>query len=585
MHARPPLRGLAALCTAALLAVTAAGAAQADDIANQLDSSIDAVAEIMPLNVGGPNGTTTLYVAPVNGDGKNGCNLTGATSVTLSVASSAPVIATVSPSSVTFTSCGDLKTLTVTPVSQGSATISAAVVANSTTGTFNVAPVAFTVNVAPPANSAPTVSVTGVTGGAFYPFGSVPAASCSVTDAEDGPSVFPATLTPVSGDYAAYGVGSQTATCSYTDAGGLTATASETYSVTDSSAPVISYLLTPAAPDGDNGWYRGTVSLVWAVTELESTSSLVLVGCVDQDVTTDRAEDTYTCSATSDGGTAATQSVTFKRDGTAPVVAFAGAGGTAGSNGWYTSPVSATFTGTDALSGPASASSTVTSPAGVEGAAVVVESPAISDAAGNTTPAGAVSESFAIDLTDPTAVFSGALGSSYFGSVPPAPTCTAVDGVSGPAGCAVTGYSTAVGTHTLTATATDVAGRTGTATQTYTVLPWTAKGFYQPVDMAGVLNSVKGGSTVPVKFELFAGSTELTDVGLVALSAKKISCVSSAPIDDVEVVSTGATSLRYDATGGQFVYNWKTPTGAGTCYALTMTADDGSSLTASFKLK
>ena len=35
-------------------------------------------------------------------------------------------------------------------------------------------------------------------------------------------------------------------------------------------------------------------------------------------------------------------------------------------------------------------------------------------------------------------------------------------------------------------------------------------GYYQPVDMNGVWNTVKGGSTVPLKFELFAGTTELT---------------------------------------------------------------------------
>lgn len=47
--------------------------------------------------------------------------------------------------------------------------------------------------------------------------------------------------------------------------------------------------------------------------------------------------------------------------------------------------------------------------------------------------------------------------------------------------------------------------------------------------------------------------------------------------------TTGSTSLRYDATGGQFIYNWKTP--AGTCYQLTMKAADGGSISANFKLK
>jgi hypothetical protein len=36
---------------------------------------------------------------------------------------------------------------------------------------------------------------------------------------------------------------------------------------------------------------------------------------------------------------------------------------------------------------------------------------------------------------------------------------------------------------------------------------------------------------------------------------------------------------------GQFIQNWKTPTGAGNCYRTVMNTPDGSSLTAFFKLK
>ena len=51
------------------------------------------------------------------------------------------------------------------------------------------------------------------------------------------------------------------------------------------------------------------------------------------------------------------------------------------------------------------------------------------------------------------------------------------------------------------------------------------------------------------------------------------------------MVSTGGTSLRYDSTAGQFIQNWQTPKLPGVCYIVTMTTDDGSSLTANFKLK
>ncbi|GAB3329003.1 PxKF domain-containing protein [Micromonospora halotolerans] len=189
-----------------------------------------------------------------------------------------------------------------------------------------------------------------------------------------------------------------------------------------------------------------------------------------------------------------------------------------------------------------------------------------------------------VDTVAPTATFDSTVGLVYFGASPPALTCTAGDATSGAAGCVVSGYSTAVGTHTVTATATDVAGNTGTASQTYTVLPWTAKGFYQPVDMDGVVNTVKAGSTVPMKFELFAAN-EITDTSAVTMSAKAVSCSTSAGTDDIEVVASGSTALRYDTTGGQFVYNWKTPATPGACYAVTAATADGTSFTALFELR
>lgn len=577
-------RTLTAVALGALL-VAGGSLAQADDVSNDLDHSIDAVAELMTLNVGGPDGTTQLYVQPRNEDGKQGCNLTGGTALVLAVASSDPTVAKVSPPTVTFTSCGTQNLLNVTPVAVGSTTISATQVSNSTGGTFNLAPVTFTVDVAAPANTAPTINISGVTGGASYDKGSVPVATCEVTDAEDGNSSFAATLSPVTGPDALDEIGSQEASCSYTDKGGLTASASVTYSIVDPSAPAIGYTLSPADPDGDNGWYTSDVTLSWTVTEDESPSSLVKIGCVDQSITADQEEQIYSCSASSAGGDAGPIDVKIKRDATAPVVGYTTASGTVGLNGWYTSPVTATFTGTDAMSGPATATGTATSGDDVEGAAVQINSPAFSDNAGNVAPTGAASQTFKIDLTDPVATFDSTISDVYYGSVPAAPTCTASDDVSGPADCVVTGYSTAVGTHTLIAKATDEAGRTGVAEQQYTVMPWTAKGFYQPVDMGGVLNTVKGGSTVPLKFELFAGATELTDPALVSFAAKGIICSASEATDEIEMVTTGATSLRYDASGGQFIYNWKTPTGTGKCYQVTMSAADGTTLSAKFKLK
>ncbi len=278
----------------------------------------------------------------------------------------------------------------------------------------------------------------------------------------------------------------------------------------DTTPPSITYTLSPASPDGDNGWYKSNVTLTWTVTEAESAGSLVKTGCVDQNITADQQATTYSCSATSDGGSAAQVDVTIKRDVTNPEVSRVG--------------------------GPANGAS------------------------------------------------------YYFGFVPAAPTCTASDATSGLAGSATpapSGYSTAVGTHTVTCSATDNAGNSASDSATYTVLPWTALGFYSPVDMGNFLNTVKGGSTVPLKFEAFA-ATELTSTSIVSFfRTKELACgtFAAATVDDVEILSTGGTSLRYDSTAGQFIQNWQTPKTAGKCYSATVGLLDGSTITAYFKTK
>ena len=159
----------------AVALVACVAVAVADDISNNEDATVDAGLEVMSLTAGGSTDTTTLRVIPTGtgptpADGKSGCNLTGLTTLTVSVASSNPAVATatlddgnpLTTNDATFTSCDDTKTVTVTPLTAGSTNITVAQVANTTGGTFNFAPAAFTVNVTgAPANVAPTVEVTG----------------------------------------------------------------------------------------------------------------------------------------------------------------------------------------------------------------------------------------------------------------------------------------------------------------------------------------------------------------------------------------------------------------------------------------
>jgi hypothetical protein len=447
---------------AALAALALGTVARADNISNGLDASVDAVAEVMPLTVGGANGTTSLFVVPQNGDGKNGCNLTGSTTLVVSMSSSDTSVATVSPSSITFGACSDLKTVTVTPVATGSSTISATQVSNNTGGTFNLAPVTFTVNVAAPPNTAPQLVVAGVVGGASYAKGSVPAAMCQVTDAEDGNSSFPATLSAVTGPFSSDGIGLQTASCSYADGGGLTAAASETYGIVDPSMPGISYVADPAAPDGNNGWYRSDVSLAWSVSEPESPNSLVKTGCVDQNIATDQAATSYPCSATSAGGTAGpVNSVAIKRDATNPTITGSRSP-LANGFGWNNEDVSVSFSCGDSLSGVALCVGDQTVSA--EGAGQSVAGNA-EDKAGNTNSA-AVS-GINLDKTNPTIAGSASPAANAAGwnkeDVSVAFDCD--DDRSGVASCGPDALLVSeVAGQSVTGTATDKADNSATAT-------------------------------------------------------------------------------------------------------------------------
>ena len=93
----------------------------------------------------------------------------------------------------------------------------------------------------------------------------------------------------------------------------------------------------------------------------------------------------------------------------------------------------------------------------------------------------------------------------------------------------------------------DIYNAAADVVRTFTVLPWTLSGFYQPVDMGGIWNTVKNGSTVPLKFAVFAGSTELTNTSVIVqpLTATQSPC-SGGPTDDIEILATGGTALRYD---------------------------------------
>ncbi len=193
----------------------------------------------------------------------------------------------------------------------------------------------------------------------------------------------------------------------------------------------------------------------------------------------------------------------------------------------------------------------------------------------------------AVDLTAPgPIVFVGGLvaGASYdFGSLPAAPTCTAADGASGLASCAVSGYSALVGSWTLSALASDAAGNVSGSTLGYNVLPWTLTGFDKPLDMAG-LNDLRAGNSAQLKFSVNAGSTDLSSLLVVAgIDQVQVACPLAAKGPNGKGgPSSGAPARK---AGTPFNVRWDSPSLPGTCWQVTLRTADGSSLSALFKLR
>lgn len=460
----------------------------------------------------GANGTTTVTLSGssvqttvnyyLHSGGASACTASSSVDVIYDVViTGAGSDVSASPSKLDFTSCDTSIPVTFTATATGSWPVTLVEDATSE-ARANPANAALTLTVSAPAasNTKPSVAVSGFTNGDTYELGhdALPTPVCVVTDDHDVVAPFPATVTGTLD----HGLGDQTATCDYTDKGGLAAdTATATYTIVDTTDPTINHTLAPSAPDGNNGWYRQDVTVHFICDDAGGSGI-------------------QSCTANTTLGEGANQSVT----------------GTA--TDW------AGNTATDAVTG------------------------------------------INVDETAPIGITFSGVHDYYWGDVQTTPTCDAIDDVSALASCVVTGGGVDNGTHTWTATATDNAGNTSTATQDYDVKAWTIDGFYSPVDMNSVLNTVKGGSTVPLKFEIFVGPTELTNIGSVkSFVTKGITCPdATTPTDDVEFAVTGGTSLRYDATAGQFIQNWKTPTAKG-CYRATMTAQDGSAISADFKVK
>jgi hypothetical protein len=114
-------------------------------------------------------------------------------------------------------------------------------------------------------------------------------------------------------------------------------------------------------------------------------------------------------------------------------------------------------------------------------------------------------------------------------------------------------------------------------------------GFFSPVDNPGVVNTVKAGSAIPVKFSL--GGDQGLDIFAAGYPAsQRIPAIQGAEADAIEqTVTAGNSSLSYDQATDQYTYVWKTDkawgANGGQTRELIVKLADGSEHTALFKFK
>jgi Fungalysin/Thermolysin Propeptide Motif len=82
--------------------------------------------------------------------------------------------------------------------------------------------------------------------------------------------------------------------------------------------PVVGGALSPATPDGANGWYRSAPAATWNISDPES--AVRTVGCATTPQVADTAAGAVTCRATSGGGTTEL-SLPYRKDATPPTLA------------------------------------------------------------------------------------------------------------------------------------------------------------------------------------------------------------------------------------------------------------------------
>jgi hypothetical protein len=539
-HSLP--RGTTAILTIMLLLLIPL-LAMADQVVNNIDTTIDPTRESVTITTGG-SVSVGFYIQPTTGGGDaNGCNSTGAAPATVNL--SVPADVTTSAPSLIFTGCGVTQSVSFSSSTVGDYTISISSVTGGKTGSlWDTAPADFILHVLPPSDTTPPVITPNVSGtlGSNGWYTSDVTVTWTVSDPES--SISSSTgcgSTTISAD-----TGGTTLTCSATSAGG---TNSQSVTIMRDATPPSASAAASPGPNG-SGWNNLPVVVSFNGTDsLSGIASCDLPVVLSSEGAGQSASGTCTDNA---GNTSSSATASGINIDLAPPTANASASPAANANGWNNTPVVVSFSGTDSLSGIDFCSAPVS--LNSEGAGQSA-SGTCTDKAGNTS-SSATASGINIDLTAPTINCPAADGVWHNSDV--SINCTANDGLSGlvPADTSFSlTTSVPIGTETANAstntrTISDLAGNSANAGPVAN----------NKVDKKGPTVTCGATPTFTLNQAGATVSATVTDGGSgAAASPVSVSGVDTSSVGSHSVNLTGSDNVGNSTTVGcsyQVIYVW-----------------------------
>jgi hypothetical protein len=347
---------------------------------------------------------------------------------------------------------------------------------------------------------------------------------------------------------------SASASGSCTDNAGNSGSGSYTFKY-DATGPSASLSVT-AGTAGTNGWYTSDVTI--STTGSDSVSGVTCTA--DQFQSSESTGAIFNGSCTNGAGlTTNATALTVKLDKTGPSASLAVTAGTLGNNGWYVSDVTIGTSGSDNISSPVNCSADQFQISDTTGAAF---NGSCTNDAGLTTSAASLTVK--LDKTAPSiTITTPANGSSFLLNQAVAANYSCADLTSSIATCAgpvASGSNidtASTGPKNFTVNASDQAGNTNSATNSYSVA-------FKLCVLYDQTKSHKSGSTVPLKLQLcdFNGvNYSSAAITVRAISVTKLDSSASGILDDSGAANSPDMNFRYDATlggSGGYIFNLST---------------------------